>query len=308
MTEPSPCPVIWSPHYEVDIGAHVFPTEKYRRVKEDLLSRGVLRSGDLVKPGRAAWDDVSRAHTSEYVEKLRTGDFSPMDQMLLEVPFSRELRTAFLHCCQGTILAGSLALRGRAALHLGGGFHHAFPDHGEGFCLVNDVGVALRTLLDRRSLSRAAVVDLDVHQGNGTAAVFADDPRVFTLSLHQERNYPHPKRPGDLDVGLPDGVRDAEYLDRLDDALETLWAEHDPELVYYLAGADPFGQDQLGGLGLSRMGLEERDRRVLRRCREEGAAVAILLAGGYARRLEDTVAIHARTVEVTLEEMRCREE
>lgn len=302
MPESPPCPVLWSPRYEVDIGAHVFPTVKYRKVKETLLSRGVFKEEDLEETRPASWEAVGRVHTPEWVEKVRTGTLSPAEEMRLEVPFSPGLRDAFLHCCGGTIRAASLALEGSGvAVHLGGGFHHAFADHGEGFCLLNDVAVALGELLARGRLDRGAVIDLDLHHGNGTAAIFASEPRVFTFSMHQERNYPLPKPPSDLDMALPDGIRDREYLDLLDDGLEEVWVEQDPELVLYLAGADPFAQDQLGGLSLSRVGLEERDRKVLEKCREENTGVAILLAGGYARRLEDTVGIHARTVEMAVE-------
>jgi acetoin utilization deacetylase AcuC-like enzyme len=184
---------------------------------------------------------------------------------------------------------------------LGGGFHHAFRDHGEGFCLLNDVAVALSSLLGREELERAAIVDLDVHQGNGTASIFADEPRVFTLSVHQERNYPHPKPPSDLDVGLPDGIRDEAYLALIADALNRTLAIQRPELVVYLAGADPFVEDQLGGLALSLAGLEARDRMVMEGCRQRDIAVAVVLAGGYARKERDTVGIHQRTVEVARE-------
>lgn len=294
-------PLIWSPDYEVDIGAHVFPTAKYRMVRRALLQSGAAVEGDFLLPGPASWGEVEAVHSQEYVRKLRTGSLSIRDQMTLELPFTPALRHASLLCCGGTILTARLALREGVAVHLGGGFHHAFRDHGEGFCLLNDLAVALVTLLEASEVSRCAVVDLDVHQGNGTASIFRDDPRVFTFSMHQEANYPFPKPPSDMDVGLEDGTGDAAYLRLLDEALETTLTRQKPDLAIYLAGADPFVEDQLGGLALTKAGLEQRDRLVMRRCLGAGTPVAVVLAGGYARRVEDTVAIHRRTVEVARE-------
>ncbi|MGW8267034.1 MAG: histone deacetylase family protein, partial [Longimicrobiales bacterium] len=179
-------------------------------------------------------------------------------------------------------------------------FHHAFADHGEGFCLLNDVAVAAATLLASGEVERVAVVDLDVHHGNGTAAIFAEDPRVFTLSMHQQNNYPAHKPPSDVDVGVPDGTGDEEYLGHLRQHLPAAVEAHDPGLVFYLAGADPYEKDQLGGLALTQAGLRKRDRMVLDSCRALGVPVAVLLAGGYAMDTRDTVAIHAGTVEETL--------
>jgi acetoin utilization deacetylase AcuC-like enzyme len=198
--------------------------------------------------------------------------------------------------CGGTLLAGRLALEHGSAGHLGGGFHHAFADHGEGFCLLNDVAVAARVLLGEGRVGRVAIVDLDVHHGNGTASIFAGDPDVFTFSMHQERNYPADKPPSDLDVGLDDRTGDGAYLDALARHLpEAL--DGSPDLVFYLAGADPYRDDQLGGLALTIEGLRRRDRMVLEAVQERGIPVAVVLAGGYAYRLEDTVRIHAATIE-----------
>jgi acetoin utilization deacetylase AcuC-like enzyme len=244
---------------------------------------------------------VGAVHSPHYVAKIREGTLSPMDQMVLELPFSPELREASLLCCGGTLQVAESALDQGVATHLGGGFHHAFRDHGEGFCLLNDVAVALRSLLDRGLVQSAAVVDLDVHQGNGTASIFASEPRVFTFSMHQEANYPFPKPPSDLDLGLPNGLRDEPYLEALREGLARVMTEQRPELVIYLAGADPFVEDQLGGLALTKDGLMARDRMVLERCRGAGAAVGVVLAGGYARREADTVAIHRNTIEATMQ-------
>lgn len=293
--------VLWSEAYEVDIGPHVFPTVKYRLVKDRLLARGIIDDSDLVRPEPAGEEEVARVHTREYLEKIRTGRFSPLELWTLEVPFSPALRRAALVCVGGTTRAGRNALESGVAVHLGGGFHHAFPDHGEGFCLLNDVAVAIRTLQGEGRVERVAVIDLDVHQGNGTAAIFAGDPDVFTFSMHQEHLYPAIKPPSDLDIGLEIGTGDREYLQALREHLPRILEQHRPQLVFYLAGADPYREDQLGGLALTREGLRERDAYVMATARERDAAVAVTLAGGYAVRTDDTVEIHCTTVETARE-------
>jgi acetoin utilization deacetylase AcuC-like enzyme len=292
--------IVWSPRYEVDIGMHVFPTRKYRLVRDFLLESGVVGKDDFREPDPVAEEDLARVHTPEYLRKIADDDFSWLERRTLEVPFSNELAEAMRLCCGGTLLAGRLALENGTCPHLGGGFHHAFADHGEGFCLLNDVAVTAATLLASGEVRRAAVLDLDVHHGNGTAAIFAEEPRVFTLSLHQQNNYPFHKPPSDLDVGLPDGTGDDEYLNLLTTHLPAAVEDHGPDLVFYLAGADPYRMDQLGGLSLTRAGLRKRDRMVLDSCRARGVPVAVLLAGGYAMDTRHTVAIHAGTVEETL--------
>ncbi len=293
-------PWIWAPEYEVDIGAHVFPTVKYRLAKERLVAEGTLEPSALHPPAPARREELLAAHTPAWVETVLSGSLSPMEEMRLELPFTEALGRASVLCCGGTILAGRLALEAGVAVHLGGGFHHAFAGHGEGFCPLNDVAVAAAVLRREGAVARVAVVDLDVHHGNGTAAIFHDDPSVFTFSMHQEQNYPMVKPPGDLDVGLPDGMGDGAYLDLLRTHLPTVLhhaASGDgPGLVLYLAGADPYRDDQLGGLRLTLEGLRERDRLVLEGCRASGLAVAVTLAGGYARRQADTVEIHCGTV------------
>lgn len=218
------------------------------------------------------------------------------DLVRLEIPWSPSILEGFRLMTGGSVLAAEAALTEGVAVNLGGGFHHAFPDHGEGFCLFNDVAVAIRRLQRAGRIDRAAVIDCDVHHGNGTAAIFAGDDRVFTCSLHQEHNYPATKPPSSLDIGLEDGAGDEEYLRALTGALPVVF-DHRPEIVFYLAGADPFIDDQLGGLALTREGLRARDRQVLGAARAAGVPTVVLLAGGYARRLDDTVAIHVATVE-----------
>lgn len=287
--------VVWSPDYEVDIGTHVFPTRKYRLVKEKLLEEGTVGPRDLVQPSPAPGQDLARVHSETYLRKIENGTFTLAEQLQLEVPFSPALRDAMRLCCGGTLETARRALDRGVAVHLGGGFHHAFADHGEGFCLLNDVAVAARALLAESRVERVAVVDLDVHHGNGTATIFAEDPAVFTFSMHQQNNYPAVKPPGDLDVGLDDGTSDGRYLQILEESLGHIW-EHRPEIVLYLAGADPYRDDQLGGLGLTLDGLRERDRTVHQACRAKGVPVAVTLAGGYAVNTDDTVEIHCATV------------
>jgi len=288
--------LVWDASYEVDLGPHVFVTAKYRLTRQRLLDSGKVATGQFVPPLAATPSELARVHTSHYLEKIAADSFSLPERMLLEIPFTPEVRDAMVLSSGGTLLTCRLALEEGAAGHLGGGFHHAFAGHGEGFCLLNDVAVAARTLCEEQAVARAAVIDLDVHHGNGTASIFPDDEAVFTFSMHQENNYPAAKPPSDLDIGFRDGVGDEEYLSVLDEALPTVFG-HRPELIIYLAGADPYRDDQLGGLSLTRDGLRERDRQVFRAAYREGVPVAVVLAGGYAFRLEDTVAIHAATIE-----------
>ena len=293
-------PLVWDPSYEIDLGPHVFVTAKYRLTRERLLADGTYGEGHFVPPRPATREELARVHTSGYLRKIDEDDFSMAERLQLEIPFSEEGRDAMILSCGGTLLACRLALEHGRAGHVGGGFHHAFADHGEGFCLLNDTAVAFRALLAEEVVERAAVVDLDVHHGNGTASIFAGEEAVFTFSVHQENNYPARKPPSDLDIGLEDGVGDDDYLERLEAALPRVLDDPRPEVVLYLAGADPYRDDQLGGLRLSKEGLRRRDRVVFRACLERDLPVAVVLAGGYAFRLEDTVAIHA----ATLEEMR----
>ncbi len=289
-------PVVHHEDYEVDIGAHVFPTRKYRLVLGRLLSEGTVTENQIRKPEPVTDEDVALVHTPEYVDKINNDTLSVPEQMLLEVPFSRELRDGMWLCAGGSLLAGGLALEHGVSVHLGGGFHHAYPDHGEGFCLINDVAVALGMLRRDGAIGRAAVVDLDVHHGNGTAAIFAHEPDVFTFSMHQQNNYPAWKPPSDLDLGLEDRTDDATYLAALGQHLPEILERHRPDLVFYLAGADPYEHDQLGGLSLTLDGLRRRDELVFRSSAEAGVPVAVALAGGYAIQPDDTVDIHCNTV------------
>lgn len=298
MADSRALPVVWHEAYEVDLGPHVYPTVKYRLVAERLLAEGTVRPAEMRRPVAVSDADLLLVHDPLYVRKIAAGALSREEVQVLEVPFTPPLREAARLAAGGTVLASRLALERGVAVHLGGGFHHAFPDHGEGFCLLHDVAVAIRVLQRDGRIRRAAVIDCDVHQGNGTAAIFAGDPDVFTLSIHQEYNYPAAKPPSDRDIGLEDGADDERYLVALRRALAEVFDWHHPDLILYLAGADPYREDQLGGLGLTQDGLRRRDTLVLEAAARAGSAVAITLAGGYARRLSDTVEIHCNTVRV----------
>ena len=291
--------IVYSRAYACDIGPHVFPTEKGVRVFESLERDGALANARALEPEPASREMLSRVHDVEYLDDLDAQRVTPRT-VNSEIPLSRDIVRAYVLAAGGTVLAAREALGTGVAVHLGGGFHHACPDHAEGFCYINDLAVAIRMLQAEGRIRRAAVVDLDVHQGNGTARVFTGDESVFTLSIHQENNYPVPKATSDLDVGLEDGADDEIYDVTLNVALEKVWA-FAPELVLYVAGADPYVEDQLGGLALTLEGLERRDRRVIEGCARRGIPVAITLAGGYARKLEDTVRIHRRTATLALE-------
>ena len=291
--------VVHSPEYFCDIGPHVFPVEKFARVRAHLVSGREIEAGDILAPAPAPRADLLTAHTPEYLDDLDALRWTHRTRMS-ELPLTAEIVQAYRLAAGGTTLAARAALERGSGINLGGGFHHASADRAEGFCYLNDLAVAVRVLLRDGRIRRAAVVDLDVHQGNGTALIFRGDESVFTLSVHQEMNYPAPKADSTLDVGLDDCTGDDEYLRRLDPALEAVWS-FGPEIVLYQAGADPYVEDQLGGLRLTFAGLEARDRRVLEGCARRRIPAVVTLGGGYARRVEDTVAIHATTCRVALD-------
>jgi len=293
--------LVYSDQYDLNLGNHVFPSVKYRLIKERLLREGIARPDDLVEPAAASDEDIALVHDREYIRKLQAGKLSYLEILRLEIPYSSELIRAVWLCAGGSILAGRMALEDAICVNIGGGFHHAYPDHGEGFCVLNDLAIAVRRLQKDGAIQRAITVDCDVHQGNGTAAIFAGDHTVFTLSIHQENNYPYPKPPSDLDINLEDGVGDDEYLARLEEGLDKSLTDFQPDLMVYVAGADPYREDQLGGLRLTKEGLEKRDRLVYEKARAKKIPVAVTLAGGYARKVEDTVLIHSNTVRIAKE-------
>jgi acetoin utilization deacetylase AcuC-like enzyme len=265
-------------------------------VHDALLEEGLADQADFLLPEPAADEDVLRVHTPGYVQKLQTDSLTLSERMKLEIPVSELTVQAFWLAAGGSILAGREALRDGFGANLSGGFHHAYPGHGEGFCMLNDVAIAIRALQARGAIRTATTVDTDVHHGNGTATIFANDTSVYTLSIHQENNYPMPKPPSDLDIGLEDGTRDAEYLAALEKGLLHSLETMTPDLIFYVGGADPYREDQLGGLALTMEGLQKRDRLVFEHARRRGIPVASTMAGGYARRVADTVRIHVNTI------------
>jgi len=291
-----PFKVVYHDKYDLNLGPHVFPSQKFRLIAEALISEKIATPEDFARPEPASDQDILRVHTPEWVRKLKTDTLTASDVMLLEIPYSRELVEAVWLAAGGSILAAQCALRDGFGANLGGGFHHAYPDHGEGFCAIHDVAVAIRRLQADGAIRKAIVVDTDVHHGNGTAAIFRNDPSVFTISIHQENNYPAHKPPSNVDLNMADRVDDDEYLEALLPAVQAALDDFCPELLFYVGGADPFCEDQLGGLSLTKSGLKERDRSVFEEARRRGIPVATALAGGYARRVEDTVRIHVNTI------------
>jgi acetoin utilization deacetylase AcuC-like enzyme len=286
--------LVYHPRYDLNLGDHVFPARKYRLIHERLIAERFAEPADIVEPQPASDDDVLRVHHPGWVHRLKTGTLSEAEIIKLEIPYSREMADGFWLATGGTILAARNALRDRIGFNIGGGFHHAFPAHGEGFCAIHDVAIAIRALQHERLIERALIVDCDVHHGNGTAAIFAGDRSVLTLSLHQFNNYPSEKPPSTIDVNLSDGVEDREYLDRLSGAMQVAMS-FAPNLLLYVAGADPYREDQLGGLALTIDGLKRRDQLVFETALADSVPVAVVLAGGYARDTNDTVTIHCNT-------------
>lgn len=293
--------VAYTPRYYADIGeGHVFPIRKFELVSQRLLAEGTLQPADLVEPQPAPLDEVLLVHTEDYVTRLRAGSLTSREIRRLGLPWSKALvRRSFL-AASGTVNAARWALRDGVGSNLAGGTHHAFADHGEGFCVLNDVAIAIRGLQRKGLIRRAGVVDLDVHQGNGTATIFAGDPTVFTFSMHGAKNYPLFKVSSSLDVELPDKTGDGDYLRALGENLPRVFA-HDPEIVFFLGGADPYLGDKLGRLSLSIAGLRRRDELVLGECRARGVPVATVMSGGYAADVDDTVEIHCNTIRAVRE-------
>jgi len=324
-----PFKLVYSEKYFLPIGEHVFRADKYRLIRERLFEQGFVDDSDFLAPQPASESDVMLVHSPHYVNKLMEGSLTAREELQMEIPYSPQVVDAFLIHTGGSILAAEHALADGVCVNIGGGFHHAYPDHGEGFCMMHDFGVAIRSLQKRKLIQRAMTVDCDVHQGNGTAAIFSgarsqlsdlpsahhasvfglaggkmlygNSKDVFTISLRQENNYPMIKPPSSIDVNLPDGCGDAEYLAWLDNALSSGLRQFEPDLICYVAGADPYREDQLGGLNLTIEGLKQRDQLVFQVARARDIPVMVTLAGGYAIRVEDTVTIHANTILAAVE-------
>jgi acetoin utilization deacetylase AcuC-like enzyme len=288
--------IFYSPYYYADIGEnHVFPIKKFELVRNKLLAEGTLFNEEIIEPSPADVEDVLLVHTEDYISRLRGGTLTAKEIRRLGLPWSESLvRRSFL-ATSGTINAAKCALDTGVSSNLAGGTHHAFPDRGEGFCVLNDVAVAIRVLQKGNLARRFLIVDCDVHQGNGTAFIFKDDESVFTFSMHGAKNYPLFKETSSLDIELPDRTADAEFLETLNEALPRIFL-HNPDIVFYLGGADPFERDKLGRLGVTMDGLRERDEMVLEFARQRNVPIVTLMSGGYAADIKDTVEIHCNTI------------
>ena len=275
---------------------HRFPMAKYSRLREKVLADGVVSADEVREAPQASWDDLRLVHTLEYTTAVADGRLSREAQRRIGFPWSLQMVERSRRSVGATIAAASVAIEEGCAANLAGGTHHAFADRGEGYCVFNDVAVGARVLQRDHRIGRVAVIDCDVHQGNGTAAIFAGDASVFTLSLHGARNYPFKKEKSDLDVEFDDGTGDEPYLTQLAHSVDEVLARQDPEVVFYLAGADPYEGDRLGRLKLTIAGLQQRDQIVLARCRAAGVPVVVTMSGGYAHDVNAIVAIHVNTI------------
>ena len=291
---------LWSSSkYAIELpDGHRFPMSKYQLLREGVLSEGLVPPERLHDPQRVSREDLLLVHTPAYVDHITNGTLPAAEQRRIGLPWSESFVERAYRVVQGTCEAAEAALTHGVAMNLAGGTHHAFPDRGEGFCTFNDVAVAIRRLQRDGRVRRVAIIDLDVHQGNGTHGCFAGDPQVYTFSMHGAKNFPFHKVPGTLDVELDDGTDDAAYLARLESHLPVVLRDARPDLVVYLAGADPHEGDRLGRLRLTFEGLHRRDAVVLQLCREIGVPVCATMSGGYGRDVRDTVQVHLNTVRV----------
>jgi acetoin utilization deacetylase AcuC-like enzyme len=280
---------------------HRFPMTKYSRLRERILAEGVLRGEWLIEPEPATDSDLLRAHTHEYVERVQAGLLTDKEMRRIGFPWTPQMVERSRRSSGATTAACRAALAEGMAVNLAGGTHHAFSDHGEGYCVFNDGPVAARAMQAEGRVKRVVILDCDVHQGNGTASILADDPSIFTFSIHGAKNYPYTKERSDLDIELEDGTTDEPYLETLEKALKQIFPLARADLAIYLAGADPYERDRLGRLKLTKAGLLARDQLVLGMCRAQGIPVAVTMAGGYAREVEDIVDIHLQTVRAALE-------
>ncbi len=293
--------VFYSPRYYADIGqGHIFPIRKFELVRDQLLAEGTLHPEEIIEPAPAPLEDVLLVHTEDYVSRLRSGDLTAKEIRRLGLPWSESLVRRSFYAVGGTLAATQASLTEGYSSNLAGGTHHSFSDRGEGFCVLNDVAIAIRAMRARKLIRRAAIVDCDVHQGNGTATIFAGDAETFTFSMHGANNYPLFKARSTLDVELPDGTSDAAYMEALANHLPQVF-QSDPDVVFYLAGADPYRGDKLGRLALSIDGLRERDALVLRECYEREIPIVTVMSGGYGKDINDTIEIHGNTIRTVKE-------
>ena len=293
--------IFYSPFYYADIGeGHVFPIKKFELVRDQLLEENTLSVSEIVEPKPADTKDVLLVHTEDYINRLRCGNLTAKEVRRLGLPWSESLvRRSFL-AVSGTINAARSALQTDVSSNLAGGTHHAFPDRGEGFCVLNDVAIAIRVLQRENLAKKFLVVDCDVHQGNGTAFIFQCEPEIFTFSMHGAKNYPLFKENSSLDIELPDKTSDAEFLETLGEALPRIFL-NEPDIIFYLAGADPFEKDKLGRLNLTIEGLRQRDKLVLEYAKKLEIPIVTVMSGGYASDIRDTVEIHCNTIRAVKE-------
>ncbi len=292
---------VWHPDYEIDIGRHVFPTEKFRLYKDLIVAEGFVNEEDIEIPPKATDEELLTVLEPDYLEDLRSYAHTQRT-IRSELPISANIVEGCVHTAGGTILATQRALENGAAIHFGGGFHHGFAGHAEGFCYINDVAVAAAVAIERGWCSRVAVIDTDVHQGNGTARVFRNEPRVYTMSIHQDLLYPK-KEQGDLDIGCHEMIGDDGYCELLTDAVVKVIDEFKPELAIIVAGVDPYEGDRLGNLGLTFAGMKRREHITLKPLARSGIPFVTVTGGGYSRDLNDTIMLHAQTARAAVEAM-----
>ncbi len=294
--------LFYADHFDLPLPPrHRFPMAKYYRLREHLASGPNSAAFEFCEPPAVTDQQLQQAHDPVYLRKIVQGDLSQVEERRIGFPWSSQMVERSRRSVGGTLSAARAALKEWIAVNLAGGTHHAFADSGQGYCVFNDTAVAARVLQAEGAVRRVLIVDCDVHQGNGTAAIFAEDPSVYTFSMHAGSNYPFRKHAADLDLALPDGATDQEYLGQLDPALNRVLKQAQADLVFYIAGADPYAGDRLGRLQLTKPGLMARDRMVMSRCRDWGVPLAVAMGGGYAREISDIVEVHANTVAVALQ-------
>jgi acetoin utilization deacetylase AcuC-like enzyme len=289
--------IFYTDHYVLPLPAeHRFPMRKYALLRARVQEEGLAGADGLQAAPSASDEEILRAHDARYLARVKTGELSSAEQRRIGFPWSPQLVERSRRSSGATLAAARAALQAGVGINLGGGTHHAFRDRGEGYCVFNDSAIAALSLQAEGRVRRVAILDCDVHQGNGTAAILADDPTVFTFSIHGANNFPFEKQASDLDIELPDATGDRDYLAAVEMGVCRALSASQPELAIYLAGADPFEGDRLGRLAVTKEGLATRDRLVFELCKAAGVAVAVVMAGGYARRIEDSVDIHLTTV------------
>lgn len=288
--------IFYSPYYYADIGeGHIFPIRKFELVRDRLLAERTISADELIEPAPAKIADLHLVHTEDYISRLASGELTAKELRKLGLPWSQSLVRRSFHAISGTINAARMALADGISSNLAGGTHHAYPDRGEGFCVLNDVAVAIRVLQQEKLAERFLIIDCDVHQGDGTAFIFRESPEVFTFSMHGAKNYPLFKQASSLDIELPDGTGDQEYLETLEHALDRIRL-HQADIIFYLAGADPYENDKLGRLSVSIDGLKRRDQMVMDFSRSQRVPIVTTMSGGYATSITDTVEIHCNTI------------